>query len=129
MSTDIIAAHPNEKISTVKELMEDNCVHHLPVVSGKKLLGIVSAIDLLRISFSDVFTHDNKANNILDHTATLEDIMTKNVFTIKDTDNIRHAAEMLADCEFNSLMVVNETGELVGVVTSVDLINYLLAQY
>ncbi|MHA1571775.1 MAG: CBS domain-containing protein, partial [Alphaproteobacteria bacterium] len=42
---------------------------------------------------------------------------------------IRSAAELLSDGTRHSLPVVNGDGELVGIVTTTDLVKYLLAQY
>jgi CBS domain-containing protein len=133
MSSDIISADVNAKISSVKHLMEENQVHHVPVVSatGRKLLGMISGVDILKVSFSGAFIADNdkSAEASLDENVKLEDIMTKNVTTIKDTDTVRHAAELLGANTYNSLVVINADEEVVGIVTSKDLINYLQDQY
>ena len=55
--------------------------------------------------------------------------MSKNIVTIKPTTSIREAAEMLAEGDFHSLPIVDKEGNLQGLVTSTDLIRYLLKQY
>ena len=109
--------------------MQDNGVHHVPVVSGQKIMGIISAVDVLKGSFSSAFAAEGKADEALDHIVALDDIMTTDVTTINQSDTIRHAAEILATSNYDSLLVVNDDEHLEGIVTSKDLISYLLEQY
>ena len=68
-------------------------------------------------------------DTMLDNQFDLEDVMSKNMVTIKPTTSIREAAEMLAEGHFHSLPIVDKSGDLQGLVTSTDLIRYLLKQY
>ncbi len=129
MTTDIVSVNLSAKPSEVHKMMSEACVHHVPIVDKKKPIGMVSAVDLLRVSFSSIYVDANANDNSLDYTVSLKEIMTSDVVTIKSNDSIRHAAEMLATSNYNSLLVINSQGELVGIVTSKDLINYLLKQY
>ncbi len=99
-------------------------------MSGVNLVGLISSTDILRSSYSDVFVgSNNSTNESLDHTVKVEDIMQKEVISLKDTDTVRHAAEILMKNQFNSIPVVTQSKELVGIVTSKDLIGYLASQY
>ena len=49
--------------------------------------------------------------------------------TIKDGQSVRDAAEALGEGDFDSLLVVDDTGSISGILTSTDLIRYLSAQY
>ncbi len=129
MSADVIAATYEMKVSEIRKLMETHHIHHMPVMSGKKLIGLVSAVDILRASFSSALVGAGESDEVLDHTIALEDVMTAEPVTIKSTDTIKHAAEILSTSNYNSLPVVNENDELVGIVTTKDLIGYLLDQY
>jgi len=129
MSADIVSITVKDKVSSARKLMEEKCVHHVPVMSGKKLMGIVSAVDIYKASFSNSFAGADKADDVLDHTVNLEDVMTKNITTIKTSDTIRHAAGLLSTSNFNSLVVVDDSDEVAGIVTSKDLISYLVEQY
>jgi CBS domain-containing protein len=129
MSTDLVTAKPTQKFSEIKKLMEDNALRHLPVVEGKKIIGIISRSDLFKVSFSSAFSNDKDADSVLDHTLKLDDFMTHDVLTIKETDTVKHAARLLAQRTFHSLPVVNDKDELVGMVSTHDLLQYLLDQY
>jgi CBS domain-containing membrane protein len=129
MNTNVITVRHGEPISKVRQLVRDNGVHHIPVVSGDQLLGIISFSDILRLSFGDAFATDERTvDATLDHTVTLESVMIKNPVTLPDTATIRDAADILARGDFHAVPVVNGS-KLVGIVTTTDLIKYLLEQF
>ncbi|MHB8058099.1 MAG: CBS domain-containing protein [Desulfuromonadaceae bacterium] len=47
-STDVITVTPTDTVSTAAEIMSSKKLHTLPVVEGKKLVGVVSRIDIIR---------------------------------------------------------------------------------
>lgn len=127
MTTFPATVSPQSKPSEVMDLMTKGGFHHVPVISGKKLVGIISSTDLMRATFG--FEGDiRETKAILDHTRTIEDLMQTSPVTIDPGEPIRRAAEILSEGWFHSLPVV-EDGDLVGMVTTSDLVRYLLAQY
>lgn len=129
MSTELVTVHHGDPISKVRQLMQKTGVHHLPVVSGENLVGIISWSDILNLSFGQAFGTDERAvDAVLDHSITLEDAMKRDPVTLPHDGNVRQAAEILAEGGFHSLPVVSGK-KLVGIVTSTDLIKYLLSQF
>lgn len=129
MSLNVITAHHGDPISKVRSLVREHGVHHIPVVNGDQLVGIITWTDILRVSFGDAFGADERAvDATLDHTLSLEQVMKKDPVSLPETSTVREAAEILAQSDFHSLPVVNG-GKLVGIVTSTDLIKYLLDQF
>jgi len=128
MSTNLVTVHHGDPVSKVRQLATEHGVHHIPVINGDQLVGIISWSDILRVSFGDTFNADQRAvDATLDHTFTIEQLMQKNPITLNETATVRDAAEILALGEFHSVPVVHGT-KLVGIVTSTDLIKYLLEQ-
>jgi CBS domain-containing protein len=128
MSTNLVTVHHGDPVSKVRQLATERRVHHIPVVNGDSLVGIISWSDILRVSFGDAFDADQRAvDATLDHTFTIEQLMQKNPVTLEETATVRDAAEILARGEFHSVPVVHGS-KLVGLVTSTDLIKYLLEQ-
>lgn len=125
MSRHLITITHGDPISKIRKTFTDSGVGHLPVVSGGKLVGIVSWTDLMRVSFGDAFGQGTAAvDATLDHTIKLEDIMQSDPVTLDHTATIRDATTVLTQAKFHSLPIVD--GEhLVGIVTSTDLISYL----
>jgi CBS-domain-containing membrane protein len=99
-------------------------------VNGDQIVGIIAWSDILRVSFGDAFNTDERAvDATLDHTLTLEQVMKKDPVTLPETGTVREAAEILAKSEFHSLPIVSGSHKLVGMVTSTDLIRYLVEQF
>lgn len=123
--------HLKTPISEVGEIFSKGNFHHLPVVNGKELIGIVSFSDLIRVSFEQSFgvTDEKAVYAVLDHTLDIESIMTKDPECIQMTNTILEAAKRLATGFFHSLPIVNDDHELVGIITSKDLIDYLVRLY
>ena len=128
MSKNLITIHDGEPVSKLRSIFEEDKIHHIPVVSGENLIGIVSWNDFMRISFGEFGNQDAKGlDAILDHTYKMHDVMIKDPITLASNGTIRDAAKALGTHSFHALPVVD--GErLVGLVTSTDLIRYLADQ-
>ena len=89
--------------------MAEQGFSHLPVVDEGRLVGLVSDRDLLRSQASSVGK-----------------MMVGRVLTTGPGADLKEVAEALVNCRFHSLVVVD--GELapVGIVTSTDLLGYLV---
>ena len=117
----------NHSLAEVENLMKSNFIRHMPVVDGHKLLGMISKTDLERISFLEIEGDKATKTKYFD-LFTVAQLMTKNVHCIQEDDFIKDAAEILSLGSYHALPVLKED-VLVGIVTSTDLINYLLKQY
>lgn len=129
MTTNIIKLNSTDTLTKAESLFKKNHVRHIPVVNGNKIVGILSYSDLLRISFADAVDEDD---NIVDTTVynmfSIEQVMSKNIVSVTPDTTIKATAEILAKREFHALPVCNGN-LLVGIVTTTDLIKYLLEQY
>lgn len=122
MTRNPVTAHRAMKVSEVRKILSDGRFHHVPVVDGKRLIGIISSTDLLRLAWG--FDDERGLDALLDHLKSIPEVMNA-AESIPHTTPIRRAVEILAEGRFNSLPVVDD-GELVGIVTSRDIMRYLL---
>lgn len=129
MSPDVTTVNVTHKLSEVRRLMAEQGIHHVPVVSGRKLVGMLSATDMVRLSYSAYGTDERAVDAMLDHEFSIEKVMQTDLVTIKTSEPIREAARILRTGQFHSLPVVDEEQTLAGIVTSTDLIRYLYDQY
>ena len=108
-------------------------IMHIPVIRNSKIKGILSYSDLLRMSFADAIDEDSEVidgeGEIVDTAVyslfTLEQLMVKKIVTVSPETSISEVAEILAENEFHALPVC-EGKKLVGIVTTTDLIRYLI---
>ena len=129
MSTKLILLNLTDDLYKAEKLFKKHKIRHLPVVSGKKIVGILSYTDLLRISYADVVDEDDDTvGSIVYDMFTVPQVMAKTPEVISSEATVKEVAEILSKREFHALPVV-DNGDLVGIVTTTDLIKYLLAQY
>ena len=129
MTKDVITLNTTDSLETAELLFKKNHIRHIPVVSGKEIIGMLSYTDLLRISFADaVDEHEEYVDTVVYNMFTIEQVMEKNLVSVKPRTSIKEVAQILAKKEFHALPVA-ENDKLVGIVTTTDLINYLLTQF
>jgi CBS domain-containing protein len=129
MSTNLITVNTTNNLVEAERLFNENSIRHIPVVSGEDIIGMLSLTDLLRVSFVDTYGGDESdVDTAVYNMLTIEQVMVKNIVSVSSTQTIKEVAEILAKNEFHALPVVDDN-KLVGIVTTTDLLNYLLEQY
>lgn len=127
MTEDIITVNKTQSIKEVSDIIKDKNIRHVPVVSGEKIIGMLSKVDLQKISFVNTVDGDDLTTALYDG-LNIEQVMTKDVKVVQKSDTIYEVASILSKNEFHSLPVV-EQDKLVGIVTTTDLVKYLVDQY
>ncbi len=125
LTRDVITTHTGQSVSDVRRLFAKHGFHHVPVVSGKKLIGLISASDILGISVEGISSDERSMDAYLDHQFSVEGLMSKELRTLPQKSTIAEAAEVLSDGSVHAVPIVGEDDELVGLVTSTDLIRFL----
>ncbi|MFQ5608769.1 MAG: HPP family protein [Gammaproteobacteria bacterium] len=128
---EVMTPHPrcvriDQKLSDVRAALADHRIHHLPVVDGRQLAGIISVKDLLDFGFEPRDTHTDR-DEFIDEHFSIRQIMKSDVTTIPNGGSIRDAALALSTGELHAVPVVDDDANLVGIVTSTDLVSYLLS--
>ena len=129
MSNNINAIQQGQPLSEVRHMMVDSNIHHIPVLSGKQLVGMVSFTDMMKLNVVINGADDRTIDVIIDQQFQVKDIMSKELITLDAKDTIRQASDILSENNFHAIPVTNGGGELKGIVTSSDLIRYLSDQY
>lgn len=129
MSEHIHTVQQGQAVSVVLKIVHDHGIHHVPILDGEKLVGIVSSTDLMKLSMGPQGIDSENSWSYLDSQYQTIDVMTANPQTLNDSNVVRDAAEALSSGNYHSLPVVNADRELIGIVTSTDLIKYLCEQY
>lgn len=123
----LITVTPTTTLDKVNEIFLNHDFHHLPVVEGTRLEGIISRSDVDRVS-SCVDLFHTKANELYNEklfkSLLAEEIMTPKAVVLAPDDSIGYAATLFARNTFHALPVVVEE-KLVGMITTFDLIEYM----
>jgi acetoin utilization protein AcuB len=97
------------------DLMIENDIRHLPVVSGDQVVGIVSNRDLQVYSMLD-------AKDFL----AVGEIMVESPFIVSKNDPLLATVYQMSANKIGSAIVVDEAGKLDGIFTTTDALNALI---
>ncbi len=108
---DIVSLEPSATVREAVMLMAKRRIGAVPIVEGEKLVGIFTERDAIVRVIADGRDPD---------TTRLGDVMTANPDTVKSSDAVLHALELMNAHNYRHLPVV-DNGQLVGVVSIRDL--------
>jgi len=114
MSKAVETVKPNVAASEAKTRMRQKNIHHLVVMSGSQLKGVLSERDL----------GGTKLPRALG-TSTVRDLMTSPVVTVTTRTPLRRAASLMKGRSVGSLVVTSANGKVAGIVTVSDLLELL----
>ena len=126
MVKDLITVSVRDGLDKAEHLLKKYKIRHVPVVEGKKIVGMLSLNDILRISFADgAFREEEDISSSIYEMFTIRNLMRSKLETVRSDNTIKEVAEKFVESEYHSLPVVDD-GILVGILTTTDLIQYLL---
>jgi CBS domain-containing protein len=128
MTKTVVTANEKDDLKTVVEKLKANAIRHIPIVKGKEVIGIISRTDINRLTFGALFEGQDNADEAILEMLTVPQVMTSKPKTVSPDTIIRDLAEIFVKEEFHALPVV-DNGELKGIVTTTDVMKYLLEQY
>ena len=125
MTSNVISVGPNDDLLSVKHFFTSTRMHHLPVTENKKMVGMISKSDFLAVS-SDLGKVKREVTNeeefLKSHTAS--EIMVTGIAHLEPDSRINVAVSLFSLNYFHALPVF-ANDELVGIVTTHDIIKYL----
>ena len=128
MTEDVITLHEEDDLLEIDRGMQQYQLRHLPVVDGRKLVGLVTHRDLLRVSASSLEPeHVAAARDAEAKSQTfVSSVMTRSVKTVSPDTPLSEAVRALVEGRFGCLPVVDDAGDLVGIVTEHDMLKLLV---
>lgn len=128
MTTNVYTVQENESLQDVVNLFRKHKIRHIPVLSGNKISGMISRTDINRLTFGALFDNQEGSEEAILEILSIPQIMTSKLKSVSANDPIKEVAEIFAIEEFHALPVL-EGEVLKGIVTTTDVIKYLLDQY
>lgn len=119
MTRNVICVREEDTLQRAYDLMREWEIRHLPVTSQGKLIGIITDRDILP------FVSQAERTDMVGRL--VGDAMTRQVMTVAPSDAISHIANIMSLHKIDCLPVVEDdgSGELVGLITSMDLVDLL----
>jgi acetoin utilization protein AcuB len=128
MHTAVVTATPDMSLAEAQRLLRTQRIRHLPVVSGTRLVGIVTDRDLRDAMPSPATTLSRGEIAYQMDTTPLKTCMTREVVSIHPDMDMVQAVCILLRGPFGGLPVIEE-GLLVGMLTEIDCLRaFLLAE-
>jgi CBS domain-containing protein len=133
MTREVTSVYPNAPLADVLELLIGKLFKAVPVVEQNgKVVGIISDGDLLErggvqqpvalAEHLDEATLAEQLQELRESRKTAADVMTRPVVTVHDDLSLAFAAQLMSDRELKRLPVVDSAGQLVGMLSRVDVL-------
>ena len=121
MSRHPLTVKPNTAVDAALKRMREEKIRRFPVVDNDgKLVGIVSDKDLLYAAPSPATSLSIYELHYLYSRITVEQVMSREVITVEESDPLEEAARIMVDNKVGGLPVMRE-GKLVGIITETDI--------
>jgi CBS domain-containing protein len=130
MQPSTITVSPEDLVSTAAQRMRGHNVRHLPVVAqGNTLVGVVTDRDIRQTRASDEPHMAEYDLVCLLDKMTVQEIMTSQVYTVREDTPLTEAGRLLLAHKFGCLPVVRGDNTLVGIITVTDLLRACVQQH
>jgi CBS domain-containing protein len=110
MTSNVTTAAREMPLREVAALMRDGDVGSLPVTESGMLVGIVTDRDIVVRAVAEGKEVETKVG----------EVMTSEIFSVKADDFVFEAIRLMGDRQVRRVPVVNEAGELVGIIAMAD---------
>ncbi|MGA2298022.1 MAG: CBS domain-containing protein [FCB group bacterium] len=123
MTKGVFTVDLEDTVNKADQIMREQHVRHVPVLEDSKFIGMITEKSLMEYTLRQIYDYDDKLeevgkNKIID----FQNIMTKDVHLIYPEDTIMKAVQVMAKYKVDYLPVVDWTKDLVGLVTTLDLL-------
>jgi CBS domain-containing protein len=114
---DVMTANPDcvsekDSIRDVARIMKDRDTGVVPVVEGKKIIGMITDRDIVVRGVAEGKNIENVRVN---------ELMTTSVRSVREDATVNEALELMSSSEVRRVAVVNNNDELVGIVSLGDI--------
>lgn len=110
MTANVKTATREMTLREVAVLLRDGDMGAMPIVESGKLVGIVTDRDIVVRGVSE----GKDANS------PIGDVMTAEVFAVRENDFVFEAIRLMGDKQVRRVPIINEQGELVGIIAMAD---------
>jgi acetoin utilization protein AcuB len=116
MTRDPKTVSPDDPLSFAARILREHRFHHLPVVEGGRLVGILSDADLRNASYGTMPAEGGTAEDL-----PVREAMRTEVWSVTPDDSVEDALLILTREKFGALPVLSGD-RLVGIITRADLL-------
>jgi CBS domain-containing protein len=119
-----VTLKPADTLDLANDIISLGRIRHIPVVEDGRLVGLLSERDLIGAAATQIFGLKQKRKLALLKTVLIKDVMKKKAITTNPDTPIKDAAHLMADKKIGCVPVI-ESGTLVGLLTTTDILRYV----
>ena len=112
MTTNPACVSERDSIGDVARIMKDQDTGVVPVVDGKKIIGLITDRDIVVRGIAE-------GRDV--STVTVNEIMTKSIRSVKEDTPLNEVLDLMSSAEVRRVPVVNGNNELVGIISLGDI--------
>ena len=124
MTKKVFKVRMDDTIGTIHEILENANFHHLLVVEGNKLVGVISDRDVLKAVSPFIGTLSEHTHDLVTLNKKAHQIMNHKPITVFKYTSLQVAAGIMLDNNISCLPVVSSEGGIEGIVTWKDILGY-----
>lgn len=121
MTRELFTIAPDDKLESLEQHMEALHFRHLPVVEDDKPVGLITRSDLLHASSSFLTNYSKEVDERV-HRLPASRIMHTDFASVRPDAPIVEVAAMLWTAHSECVLVTDESGKLVGIITETDFV-------
>lgn len=120
MNTNVVTTSKDTSATEAAKLMDAHDIGTLVVVEDKKPVGVFTERDVLR----QIVAMDKDPSEVK-----VGDIMTSQVITVDEDSDVAQVSRQMTLHHVKRLPVVNDSGQLVGIITSTDMLKIMAEKF
>lgn len=127
MSEPAITVDEDDSMHDAIRIMKESNIRMLPVMKTGQIVGVLTDRDVRKASASDATTLEIHELVFLLAQIKIKDIMTKDPVTVPIDYTVEETAQKLLERKISGAPVVDQTGQIVGVITQIDLFKAVIS--
>ena len=124
MTSNPVTLEPSNTIGEAEEIMNEQSIRQLPIVSKRELLGIITDRDIRSFLSGRLFGAPEERDVAMN--TKIAAVMTTKPVSVAPDDDLSDAIELLIEGKIGGIPVIDDEEGIVGIVTYVDLLRCFL---
>ena len=128
MTVNLITVRPNDSVWYALKMLRSHEIRHLPVIQGKRLVGLISDRDFRQMLPSSLATPEEQDQfRAWGPQVKVSEVMTRKILTVTPETRAGKAARLMVEHRIGCLPVVRGS-TLIGIITTVDLLRAMAGE-
>lgn len=122
MSDSVVTVEMDDTLRIVKEIFDKANFHHLLVVESKKLVGVLSQVDLYKSLSPNIGAINESVSDAASLNKKVHQIMTRKPYTLNVGDNVYDAIDVFNKNSISCIPIIDNENKPVGIISWRDIL-------